>query len=415
MNKARILYEKVPDTAFIDDTTWIAKSQQDLEHILTIAQSFFALNDILINNNKATLITNNNSVAGQSIQLNIGSHSVQVKVESNAKSVRILDVWFSVQQTKHYIIEQIKDEIRKDCDFLWFKKVIDKQMLYIFNTVIVPRLEFKTQLTFIPEHKYHSLTAPFRTLFKHKLTINKCSPNAILTNPLIYRYKELYDNQIQAKVSNLLVQLNDLTIVGRTTFIRIKNFQIRLLLHRSPLEEWPFNKTHDFKDHIADLLCVLPDFNITLQLNDNSLYQSNIEGGTIPLHRFLPQSIYLKHLDKIAHDKVWFFDQLISPEGQYLVKWQDRMLHYHIHNKTPIWFKELEKKLLHNPDQSRRLPDQYRITTPSISPVNPDTLFNNNVFYCNSWIYSWLTSFNCLVIGKIIKSLNTEVIVEHWI
>src|SRR5688572_28135419 len=91
------------------------------------------------------------------------------------------------------------------------------------------------------------------------------------------------------------------------------------------------------------------------------------------------------------------------------------MLHDHIHNRTPIWFSELEKKLLSNSNQSRRLPDQYRITSPSIPPVNPETLFNNNVFYCNSWIYSWLTSFNCLVIGKIIKSLNTEVIVEHWV
>src|SRR4026207_2207774 len=100
----------------------------------------------------------------------------------------------------------------------------------------------------------HNITASFRILFKHKLSMNKCSSNALLTNPLIYNYRDLYDTQIQAKVSNLVTQLNDISIVGRTTIIRIHNLQYKYSLHKSPLEIWPFNKTHDFRDHIADLL-----------------------------------------------------------------------------------------------------------------------------------------------------------------
>ena len=66
--------------------------------------------------------------------------------------------------------------------------------------------------------------------------MNKCFPNALLTNPLIYNYKDLYDAQIQAKVSNLVTQLNDTSIVGRTTIIRIRNLQYKYSLHKSPLE-----------------------------------------------------------------------------------------------------------------------------------------------------------------------------------
>src|SRR6185369_6411365 len=117
-SKATELYERVPDTAFIDDTTWIAKSQQDLEQILSVAQSFFSLNDIWINNDKATLITNNNSAAGNSVNLLVNNQPVTVKVESQYKSVRILGVWFSIQKTKNYVLDQIKDEIKMDCDFL---------------------------------------------------------------------------------------------------------------------------------------------------------------------------------------------------------------------------------------------------------------------------------------------------------
>src|ERR1044071_2870572 len=99
-------------------------------------------------------------------------------------------------KSKFYVIDQVKNEITKDCNYLWSKKITDKQILYIFNIVIIPQLEYKTQLTFILETKLYSLTAPFRILFKHKLSMNKCSPNAFLTNPLIYNYRNLYDAQI---------------------------------------------------------------------------------------------------------------------------------------------------------------------------------------------------------------------------
>src|ERR1044072_7788289 len=115
-------------------------------------------------------------------------------------------------------------------------------MLYIFNTVIISRLEFKSQLTFVSESMIHHITAPFCILFKHKLLMNRCSPNALLTNPLIYNYRDLYDAQIQAKVSNLVTQLNDSSIVSRTTVLCICNLQYNYCFHKSPLETWPFNK-----------------------------------------------------------------------------------------------------------------------------------------------------------------------------
>src|ERR1044072_2645700 len=285
-------------------------------------------------------------------------------------------------------------------------------MLYIFNIVVVTRLELKLPLTFISESVIHNITASFRILFKHKLSMNKCSPNALLTNPLIYNYRDLYDAQIQAKVSNLVTQLNDTSIVGRTTVIRVRNLQYKYCLHKSPLEEWPFDKTHDFKDHIADLLCVLPDVNITFQVHESSPYTYNIKGGNVPLHNILPHSIYLKHIESIRNSCSYFMDQLISPDGLYLVKWGDRRLHQHIRNKKPRWFIELEKKLLANANSSRRIHTHYQA---GVVPPNPSTeiVFNGH-FHHNSWAYSWLIVHHCVVIGKTIRSLTNRVIIEHW-
>ncbi len=50
------LNETIPDTTFIDDTTWFSGSHDNMQSILNIADSFYKLNDILINDDKAILI-----------------------------------------------------------------------------------------------------------------------------------------------------------------------------------------------------------------------------------------------------------------------------------------------------------------------------------------------------------------------
>ena len=143
------LSEHVPDTAFIDNTTWIAKSIEDLQSILTIANSFCTLNDILINDDKATLLTNNKEYTGKKVTLQIVATTSVINTEPIQQATRVLGIWISMTTSKISVTDQLKDEITKDCNYLWSKKVTDKQMLYIFNTVIVLRLEFKSQLTFI--------------------------------------------------------------------------------------------------------------------------------------------------------------------------------------------------------------------------------------------------------------------------
>ena len=81
--------------------------------------------------------------------------------------------------------------------------------------------------------------------------------------------------------------------------IRIRNLQLKYYLDMLSLERWPFNKTHDFKDHITDLLYVLSDLNLLLQIHDLLPYRHHIKGGNILIHKFIAQLIYLKHIDLI--------------------------------------------------------------------------------------------------------------------
>ena len=54
----RSLSASIPDIAFINDTTWIISSQSHIKSILSVIDSFFTLNDILINDDKVIFLTN---------------------------------------------------------------------------------------------------------------------------------------------------------------------------------------------------------------------------------------------------------------------------------------------------------------------------------------------------------------------
>jgi ribonuclease HI len=403
----------VPNAAFIDDTTWIAHTKVLLEQILNIADSFYRLNDILINNDKAVLISNNPQHNNQLVQFNINNSNVNIKVEAANTPVRVLGVWMTVNRQKSHIIEQIKKEIDTDVQLLYHKKVTDKQLLYIFNAVIVPRLEYRSQLTFISEAKYESLTAPFRVLFKHKMRMNKNTPNSMLHNNLIYHFRKLFNNQIQAMFTNLCVQLNDNTVVGISTIIRVLQLQKKLFLNKSPLISWPFTMDHQFRDHIAELLTVLPAFGLGFALSEDSAMNLTIKGGRTHLLDVLPEKLYIKSLPSIVKSNTMFVDQTLSINGIYMITWQDRKTYYEgKFNRAPNWFKTLEDLIIENKMTTRRLKSQW-IVAPQVPQFNNAIFFNNGHQY-KSWTSFWSQQYNQMIVGKIIKSLNNEILVEHW-
>src|SRR2546423_674633 len=74
--------------------------------------------------------------------------------------------------------------------------------------VIIPRLEYLTRITILTAKECHQIITPFRILFKYKLHMDRMTPNAILNDPLIYNFRDFYELQLQSKLKNLAVQLN---------------------------------------------------------------------------------------------------------------------------------------------------------------------------------------------------------------
>src|SRR5207253_10556060 len=99
-----------------------------------------------------------------------------------------------------------------------------------YNMVIIPRLEYLTQITILTAKECHQIITPFRIFFKNKLHMNRITPNAILNDPLIYNFRDFYELQLQSKLNNFAVQLNQHSLMQSVTFLRLNNYKFMNVL-----------------------------------------------------------------------------------------------------------------------------------------------------------------------------------------
>ncbi len=109
-----------------------------------------------------------------------------------------------------------------------------------------------------------------------------------------------------------------------------------------------------------------------------------------------------------------FVEQLFSYDGIFMMTWQDRrLIQSSITNHVPQWFTALEALLLSSPHTSRRLLPRWII--PSRPPTFPATIFFQHLrIPYGSWSFCWSVNHQSLIIGKVLKCLNDDVLIEHW-
>ncbi|CAB4415700.1 unnamed protein product [Rhizophagus irregularis] len=277
--------------AYMDDTQWITDEKSKLEKMLYIADTFYRLNDIQINKEKSELMMRTTTEKhkyshnyNDKILIKFGREEINIKAKHPHEPMRILGVYFNIEHDGNYLMFKIKNEIDHLVNLMYKKKITDKHILYIFNRIIVPRVEYWSQVMALSKTQTEALIIPFRRMFKNKLKFARSAPNAILDNPYIYGYRDFYDNQLQAKITDFCIQLNDNGLLGKITEIRLKSLQDQLWTSRPLLEKLPYNRVpHTRKNnYILNMLLLCYDNNISLQNLDNNIFPT-IKGGRIPL------------------------------------------------------------------------------------------------------------------------------------
>src|SRR5439155_16690104 len=118
-----------------------------------------------------------------------------------------------------------KNEVLSIVYILKNKRITHKQLLYIYNMVIVPRIEYRSQLTHLTQRDCTTIIAPYRKQLKNAIRLSISAPNAILENNLIYKFRDLYEVLFQSKITNFTIQINDNSLLGLITTIRLQQIQ----------------------------------------------------------------------------------------------------------------------------------------------------------------------------------------------
>ncbi|GET66234.1 RNA-directed DNA polymerase from mobile element jockey-like isoform X1 [Rhizophagus irregularis DAOM 181602=DAOM 197198] len=147
---------RINNLVFMDDSTLISSSKSGMESMLSITEEFYQINNTSANHNKYVLITNllpPTSVLSPSpvvfdLQLsglNIVPSISIVPISMNS-SFRFLGVWFNVAGSRDFVRKQVAREF------------------YLHNTVLIPKLEYRMQVTHLSESECASATSSIRSL-----------------------------------------------------------------------------------------------------------------------------------------------------------------------------------------------------------------------------------------------------------
>ncbi|CAB5386262.1 unnamed protein product [Rhizophagus irregularis] len=121
-----------------------------MERILKIADSFYTLNDIKINKKKSALLIRfkEKKKLKNEINLQFGNEEIGIQPIQHNGSERFLGVWINMYNKNQHIQQQVKNEVMSiNKAFTTKKGLTDKMMIYLFNYLIIPIMEYHTQLT----------------------------------------------------------------------------------------------------------------------------------------------------------------------------------------------------------------------------------------------------------------------------
>src|SRR5437763_1540022 len=147
----------------MDDTNWVASSKEQLEEMLGITHEFNDLNNILVNDDKAELMTTevveitNPNNKDEIIALPI---TLDITPLKKSQSAKFLGVQISLHCNKLYVKSQVAHIVKRQCNIMRRKHLTDKLLEYIFNRVVGLQVEYLTQLTIFTPAECRAICAP---------------------------------------------------------------------------------------------------------------------------------------------------------------------------------------------------------------------------------------------------------------
>ncbi|PKY60404.1 hypothetical protein RhiirA4_484066 [Rhizophagus irregularis] len=254
-------------------------------------------------------------------------------------------------------------------------------------------------------------------MFKNKLKFARSAPNAILDNPYIYGYRDFYENQLQAKITDFCIQLNDNGLLGKITHLRLKSLQNQLWSSRPLIEKLPYDRVpHSRKNnYIFNMLLLCYENNISFNNLDNDTF-SSIQGGKIPLLDIVDNAFYSAYRVRLREKNILFLDQIISGDKTRLLLWKEILLKSYVpgssNNKEAKWYSDIKKKITQdNIHLDNNIVQLFGQRFDNVEDVQSYDIVKKD----RSLVALYNPRYNSVIIGKV-QGVNTanQPIIQHY-
>ncbi|GBB94471.1 hypothetical protein RclHR1_02360029 [Rhizophagus clarus] len=320
---------------FMDDSTLISSSKAGLEHMLSITEEFYALNNTSANHQKYVLISNSLPLTTTSTILPVEFHltlsslndisSISVTPLFITSSFRFLGVWFNIKDSRDFVKKQIAGECNSFAATFHPARLSAKQVVYLYNSVLIPKLEYRMQVTHLSATDCYAATRSIRSLVKHKANFSRSFSNPILYLSQALGLINLSSHLIQYHVNNLFLMANSFTPLIQHLFIyRLLLIQFRFLILISLLmvDDWSLWSTMTaFKcDYIACTIASMTSTPFRLQhAHFSSIFPNLTLPGHTPLYLCISPHVFKACLKVLQKHHLYYLSQLIAPSGSHLI------------------------------------------------------------------------------------------------
>ncbi|GBC48273.2 RNA-directed DNA polymerase from mobile element jockey-like [Rhizophagus irregularis DAOM 181602=DAOM 197198] len=187
----------VSHITFMDDSTLIASSKRGIEDRLSITAEFYTLNNTQANSAKYILLSSEQF--SQTIVFDlfpsplIQTCTLTLKALALSKSFRFLGVWFWFSASSRFVHDQSISMVKDMAALLSPKKLLAQHVAYLYNVVLLPRLEFRLQTTLFAESIINRMVSPMLSLIRQKAGLASVTPLSALFTLLPFSIQQAFD------------------------------------------------------------------------------------------------------------------------------------------------------------------------------------------------------------------------------
>ncbi|CAB4424719.1 unnamed protein product [Rhizophagus irregularis] len=338
-------------TAFMDDTTIISNNKKNLEKMIDICHQFFNINDIKANVGKYELIKINSKEKALEIEGN------EIKKMNSEEGNRYLGIYFRYDNKRKIYKDKISSIINSACNIFNWKKLNEKQIIAVWNIVIIPRIEYQLAAIVLTKSECTKLMTRLNMIIKKRARLARSTPNFVIYDKDIYDVKHIYDLQLEMLCKNLLYQANGNEKLKKLFKIVMSQEQKRIWTSRCPGD---LNLVYKIRNNWnIEAIKLLNSENIYIcnhEVINNINKHHIIEGGDKDIIEIIDEKNIMKSALSRKNKKVLFIKDVLEIDGVNMKKWKHMCIELGVSTKgkIPLWFKELELKLIDNTNENTR-------------------------------------------------------------